>query len=202
MPPMKSAFWNDPNVQVKRAYRWLVNFSVVDQWLAKKVTLPSYTMSETKHAFLNHTFFYPGRVEWQTIDITFVDPGTPDTTAALLNTLQASGYELPTNPESPYGGTLSKKMAALRAGLGSLTIQQINDLGNPVSTWGLKNAWLKDLKLSELSYESDDITDITATIRYDYATYQVHGPGGASPWGGGNGEKRSPSKGFGAGLPF
>jgi hypothetical protein len=167
-------FWNDSAVDVKRAYRFLVTFGSgkgqIEQFLAKKCTLPSWSITETKHSFLNHSFYYPGRVEWQTVDLTFVDPASPDTTAKLLATLRQSGYALPESENVLE--TISKGDARFEGNsLGSVRIQQIDDEGQPFSSWELVNSWLKDVKLSELSYESDDIMEVTATVRYDYAKY-------------------------------
>ena len=54
-------------VDPKRQFRWLVTFGNSDlkSWYAKSVKKPSFTIGETPHQFINHTFYYPGRVEWQ-----------------------------------------------------------------------------------------------------------------------------------------
>jgi len=138
-------------------------------------------MTETKHSYLNHTFYYPGRVEWQTIDVTFVDPSDPDTGAKLLSILEGSGYSLP--EDETVQNTLSKSKSISK--LGIITIQSIDSVGKPVQSWELINPFLKDVKFSELSYEADDMVEVTATIRYDYAKYGIHGAGkGSPPWGG------------------
>ena len=70
------AFWGGQGnamVDPKRSFRWLVTFGTkhnkLHDWYAKSANKPSFTVGETPHRFVNHTFFYPGRVEWQTIDI-------------------------------------------------------------------------------------------------------------------------------------
>ena len=41
--------------------------------------------------------------------------------------------------------------------------------GKEIEEWELVNAWIKDVKLGELDYESDDMVDVEIEIRYDYA---------------------------------
>ena len=176
------SFWNDPLISVKRSYRWLVYFGNLDPMLAKKVQLPGWSMTETKHSFLNHTFWYPGRIEWTTVDVTFVDPAFPDSTSELLNILKQSGFELPETYRDSVK-TISKSLAATsQGGLGTVTIEQIDENGSALSKWQLVNAWLKDVKLSELSYEDDGITEITATVRYDFAKYTAMSGTPVSPF--------------------
>ena len=95
-------FWGaqgkDAIVDPKRSFRWLVYFGnnvtakskkiTLKPWYAKTAKKPSFTIGETQHQFLNHTFWYPGRVTWNEIDITLVDPaGEDDTSLALMLSL-------------------------------------------------------------------------------------------------------------------
>jgi len=36
----------------------------------------------------------------------------------------------------------------------------------------MKNAWIKDVAFSELSYESDELLNAEVTVRYDWAVYE------------------------------
>jgi hypothetical protein len=180
------AFWSDTLLGVpepKRSYRFLVYVGGFEPWIAKKVTKPSFSISESEHTYINHKFYYPGRVEWNTVDVTFVDPGAPDTTQSVYNILTSAGYVPPANPEDVR--TISK--AAAVASLGMIRIQTIGDQfsntgdtttnpGTPMASgtevleeWILYNAWLKEVKFGDLDYSSDDLVEITMTMRYDYA---------------------------------
>ena len=83
----KTDFWINPSFEPKRQFRFLVQLSLPDssggeqdvQFLAKSVDRPSYSISSNEHQFFNHTFYYPGRVTWNTIDLTLVDPVSPKT---------------------------------------------------------------------------------------------------------------------------
>ena len=183
------AFWSNTQLGVpepKRSYRFLVYVGGFEPWIAKKVTKPAFSISEAEHTYINHKFYYPGRVEWNTVDVTFVDPGQPDSTQSVYNILRQSGYAPPKEPNDTR--TISK--AAAVNSLGPIRIQTIGDQfkntgdsagafaskPKPLSTgtevleeWVLYNAWLKDVKFGDLDYTSDDLLEITMTLRYDFA---------------------------------
>ena len=182
------AFWSNTQLGVpepKRNYRFLVYVGGFAPWIAKKVTKPSFSVSEAEHTYINHKFYYPGRVEWSTIDVSFVDPGQPDSTQSVYNILRQSGYAPPVDPNDTI--TISK--AAAVNSLGTIRIQTIGDqfqntgdttqlpsTPTPLASgtevleeWVLYNAWLKDVKFGDLDYTSDDLVEITMTLRYHFA---------------------------------
>ena len=69
------AFWSDgTGYEPKRAYRWILSIDDIEVYTIKKVSKPSFTVSESSHQYLNHTFYYPGRVEWSTVSFSLIDP--------------------------------------------------------------------------------------------------------------------------------
>lgn len=161
------AFWSDAQGgEPKRAYRWILDVDGIQAYTIKKVSKPSFSISESEHQFINHTYYYPGRVSWNTISFTLVDPINPDISAALIKKIQASGYK-PAGKETDTK-TMNKKDST--AALGEIKIEQLNSDGTPVETWTLKNAWIKDVKFGDLDYSSDDMIEVEVEIRYDYAT--------------------------------
>ena len=160
------AFWSSPNSEPKRAYRWTMHFGGLPQWVLKKVSKPSFAVTETAHPYLNHKFYYPGRVEWNTVTCTLADPVQPDSARTIMNIIKASGYQ---HPETPHATvTMSKKNAVGQIG-GSISIEQLGPDGETIEKWELINPCIKDAKFGELDYESDDMVDVELEIRYDYA---------------------------------
>lgn len=186
------AFWSSTDLttpEPKRNYRWLVFVGGIDPWVAKKVSKPGFSVTETQHTWLNHNFYYPGKVEWSTVSITFVDPAAPDLTQTLYNALKGGGYAFPESPTT-YA-TLSKALS--RQALGQVRIQQVGDQhsntadggvvvegARVLEEWFLYNAWIKDVKFGELDYTSDDLTEVTLEIRYDYAKLNGDNASGGS----------------------
>ena len=164
---MAGSFWSDFKVEPKRAYRWILYLGGIPSWICKKVSKPSFAVSETEHTFLNNKFYYPGPVQRNTVTVTLADPVEPDAAATMLKIIQESGYQLPVDAEKAQASTISKAKAV--QALGTVRIQQIGADGKEIEEWELVNAWIKDVKLGELDYESDDMVDVEIEIRYDYA---------------------------------
>ena len=179
-------FWTSPNKDPKRAYRFIVDlasgagvtgFVNGATWYASKADKPKFTVTETPHKYINHTFHYPGRVEWENVTITLVDPTEPSAAAAVAEILEKSGYQIPGSATAAESTTTINKAAATNA-LGNVTITQIGE--NPtdeLEKWTLRNAWIQQANFSQLDYDSDDLSTIELVLRYDWAELQtVAGP--------------------------
>ena len=78
------AFWTSALSEPKRQHRFLLRLPSLTtggpqpefaytEYLARSVTKPSFTVSETPHKFLGNTYYYPGIVEWNTITANIVN---------------------------------------------------------------------------------------------------------------------------------
>ena len=91
------AFWNDKITEPKRKFRWLLSVGGIPYYTIKKVNRPTYEIAEAEHKFINHTFYFPGRVTYNTISFTIVDTASPDAAETLKQMLYGAGYALPKN---------------------------------------------------------------------------------------------------------
>lgn len=142
----------------------------IENYLIKKVKRPSFEVSESEHKFLNHTFWYPGKVKWKECGFTIVDVINPNTSRKFLELLQRCGYRAPEGPVEP-GNANAQTVSKLRSveAIGVPTIRQIDADGRTVNEWRLKGAWIKDVDLGEMDYDSDDLMSIDVVLRYDFA---------------------------------
>ena len=167
------AFWTDAQFEdPKRAYRFLVDIGRMPNgatWYAKSCKKPEITISTIEHNFLNHKFYYPGRAEWADVTVTLVDPVSPDAAINTAALIRASGYNPPKNVND--AATISKQASV--AALGSVRISQINSEGQAVETWTLWNPFITGVTYGDLDYSSDDMTEITIKIRYDWAIIET-----------------------------
>lgn len=177
--PTNSQFWNQASIEPKRQFRWLLYIAGMPQFIVKNVKKPSFSVGETGHDFLNYKFYYPGRVEWSTIDLTIVDPVQPDSTASLVKILEASGYVLPDKFTSQANEprTISKK-AFVDAMGGQIQLVQFgantgDQQENVLEKWTINNPFLTNVDFGSLDYGSDELVDISMTIRYDWATLEL-----------------------------
>jgi hypothetical protein len=173
----------------KRKFRFTIEFQGIQAsqggaslWYAKTVTKPSFQIAASEHKFLNHTFYYPGSVTWQDVSVTLVDPVEPDMAATLSDIVVQSGYAPPTDSTSL--STMSKAKAA--GALGTVIITQIDSDGNPLETWTLWNSFMTEVKYGDLGYGEDDLTEMSVTLKYDWARVETAGGSSAVAGGGGS----------------
>ena len=178
MPFWSTNFGEDTTLKdPKRNFRFIVEFNGINAtpggavaWYAKSAQKPSFAVASTEHKYLNHTFYYPGSVTWNPISVTMVDPVEPDMTATFADILVQSGYSPPTDTTSL--GTISKAKAA--GALGTVTVTQIDSNGSPLETWTLWNSFIEDVKFGDsLSYGDDELTEVSVTLKYDWARVET-----------------------------
>ena len=168
-----SNFWSQATTEPKRKFRWLLYFGGMPQFIAKSVSKPSFQVASSAHQFLQHSFNYPGRVTWQPITMTLVDPVDPDATQSLYNILKASGYVLPTDVNGgPEGMETISKEKMVKA-LGSrIQIDQIgpSGAGDIIESWIINNPIITSANFDGLDYGVDEMLNIQIGISYDWAT--------------------------------
>jgi hypothetical protein len=184
-------FWNAHSLQPKRKFRYVVEFPQGDgdtfTIAAKTIAKPEFDVGSTAHKFLNHTFFFPNRLEWKPITVTLVDHlgGGVDYTREesithqLYQMVVDSGYTLPNTFEACQAA-ITKHGA--HAAVGQVRIVQLGDgdvhldAAHPgqstdrIEEWTLWNCWIQDIKFGDLDYGSEDIVEVSLTLVYDFAT--------------------------------
>ena len=175
-----TGFWTgSPTRDPKRAYRFKVALGESGiLWDAKKAEKPQLSFTESTHNYLNHTYYWPARAEWNEVTITLVDPVEPDLAGNLVDALFKMGYSIPGGITDDQFQTISKAGAVQQFGGGSVApeddvrIIQIDEAGAPMETWPRNHAWIKEVTFGELDYSSEDLTEVTIKFRYDWAQFQ------------------------------
>ena len=187
------AFWGTDLVagdgDPKRKFRWKVQFGSATNpvgdgsgvvWFAKTVTKPEMTVGDTEHKFLGHTFKYPGSVSWNDCELTLVDPVSPDAAKQTLDLLHGAGYRF---PDSDYltGADALHTMAkgGATAALKPFIVSQLDAEGNTIEQWELHNPFVTKVGFGDLSYEDDGLSEISLTIKYDWAKWNLNNEEGA-----------------------
>jgi len=176
------SFWSENNVEPKRNFRFLVQFTGLAGdtafgqadvlWWAKTINTPSYEVAEVFIDFLDNKYYYPGRVTWNPISMTLVDPVSPDAVGQTNSLLEAMGYVVPSNDGNLT--TISKPAAS--AALGNVVITIYDASGDvELEKWTLQNPFIKSAKFGDLDYSNDDLRTITLDLRYDWATCEING---------------------------
>lgn len=173
-------FWTNNTVEPKRQFRFLLDLSPLDaidtlhSFYVRTAKLPQFQMDGvTEVKYVQHTFKYPGRITWQPIDVTIIDPGTPDAAAVMMNIINNSGY---LSPKDPAAAEKSISKAKSNSAMGGIFLRQIDADGNQIAEWKLHNSFLTNVDFGTQGYDSDDLVEYTLTIDYDFATYKTRGP--------------------------
>lgn len=190
---MTTRFWADGS-EPKRKFRFLLSVSkqgvpTVEKWLITKVTRPSFQVSGNPIKYLNHTFNFPGTVEWQDVSFTIVDIAEPSTqlrdgSSIIMEMLDKSGYRLPgveaVKSLSKEDAIINLSISAIDAGKPSSKFVPDSDnfqrvAPKIVDEWRLYNAWISQANFGEFDYTSDETISIDVTVKYDYAKYKAFG---------------------------
>ena len=96
----------------------------------------------------------------------------------MYKLLEQSGYRTPDKfAQNNLGlgggaenniGVITKK-AATQA-INGMYLMLLDAEGAPIEEWTFYNAWIKSVDFDELDYTSDDLLNLTVTIRYDWAS--------------------------------
>ena len=172
---MASLFWGQANSEPKRQFRFELSFTSrngdqpgdIPVWTVKTATKPIAQVSTITHQYIDHTFHFPGRVTWQPITVTLVDPVNPDLSYAFLDVLGAAGYKY---PDTAAISKVSLSKDGFKQTIGSVVIKQLDASGAEIERWELVNPIITSIDFGgSLSYDSDEMTEITAEITYDWA---------------------------------
>jgi len=175
-------FWTDNTTEPKRQFRFLMDLTpsnsseAIHSYYVRTVKKPQFQMDGTAEVkYIQHTFKYPGRITWQPIDITIIDPATPDSAAIMMNILASAGYSAPfsTLPTDQVKRSISK--AGSNNAMGGVVLKQIDANGEPIEEWTLHNPFLTNVDFGTVGYDSDDLVEYTLTVDYDFATLKSRG---------------------------
>ena len=167
------AFWTTAT-EPKRNYRFKVilgNFDDGAIWYAKSAGKPGFNVAEGTHKYLGHTFNFPGSLTWQDVSVILVDPVEPDAADRLFSIIQNAGYVIPQRPNNGAGPEFFQTLGkdGMNAALGTVQIQQLDSAGNALETYTLHNPMISSVQFTELSYDNEDLSNITIAFKYDWA---------------------------------
>lgn len=169
--------WQTAGLEPKRKFKYILLLGDLPAWIIKTAGRPKLTVSEgAKHNFIAHEFKFPGRVTWENITVTLVDPIDFDAASGMLAIIQKAGYKAPSTwsaANTNYKLSPSKKNF-VNNNLGTVRVQVLNGDGETAETWTLNNTWVSKVEWDDLDYSSEDLLGISLTLVYDWADLEVN----------------------------
>jgi hypothetical protein len=144
----------------KRNYRWIMMIEGIDAFLAETSARPSISISSTKISWINSYRNVSGKHEFSDLSITLHDPIAPSGSQQVMEWIR-------THVETVSG----------RAGYADfykrdIQLKMLDPVGTVVELWDIKGCIITSANFGSLSYESEDLSKIELTIKYDNAVQQ------------------------------
>ena len=175
-----SSFWSSTTAKPKRNYTYRATIGGGEAFWVKAVTLPSFDVSNTEIHHFDNRYYFPGRVTWNPVSFTMVDPIAEDIAAQVSGFLAGSGYNVPSTHDGK-SETVNRAKAITAMGIVKIEVYDPAATGGAgktiVETWTLNNVFIESAKYGDLAYDNDELKTIELTVRYDYATHDEGGLG-------------------------
>ena len=142
-----------------RKNRWVVRFPAdigISEWMLTSTSRPSININETEIPFINTSTWVAGRYTWDAVQMTLRSFLGASTDQALMEWVRLCA-------ESVTG-----RMGYAAGYKRDLELEMLDPTGVCIQKWILKNAWISKSNFGDLNYTSDDLADVTITIRVDY----------------------------------
>ena len=104
--------------------------------------------------------YVKGKASWQPLDITLYDPIVPSGAQAVIEWIRL-GHESVTGRDG-YSDFYKKDVEF-----------NLLDPGDVVEKWSLKGTYIQSANFGDLDWSVSEPTEITCTLRYDYAILPI-----------------------------
>lgn len=148
------------DLEPKRKNRWVIEFPVgtdIAEWMCQTSNRPTATINDVEIDYMNTKTYVAGKATFETIDITFIDVIGPSTGQKVMDWIREC-IEYSTG-RMGYAVNYKKQ----------LSLKMLDPAGQTVEKWTLEGAFVTTANFGDLDMASDDIADITITVRFDRA---------------------------------
>ena len=156
----------DPNemfftpFEPKLSNRFIMNIEGIPAFLVKTTGRPNITLNEVELNHINVKRYVKGKAEWQQLTVTLYDPIVPSGAQAVMEWVRLH-HESVTGRDG-YSDFYKK----------DITFNVLGPVGDKVEEWTLKGAFIQAATFSDMDYSATNVSDISLTLRYDYAILQ------------------------------
>ena len=152
----------DPNEIMFRAFepkvqnRFVMYMDGIPSFMVRNVTAPNFTDNSIKLDHINSYRKIRGKREWGDMEMTLYDPITPSGAQAVMDWARLS-YESVTG-RAGYSDQYKK----------DLTFNVLGPVGDIVSEWIIKGAFIIDFAQGSFDWATDDTVELSMTVAMDY----------------------------------
>ena len=142
----------------KKQNRFILRFPSslgINEWFVMSASRPKINIGEVEIPFLNTSTWVAGRFTWDTIDVTFKDPIGPSAAQALMEWVRL------------HAESVTGRMGYAAGYKKNVELEMLDPAGVVIEKWILEGTFLTNVNFGSLDYSSEDIAEITATLRPD-----------------------------------
>ena len=145
------------NFEPKMKNRFIMAIDGIQSYLIKAANRPSIQFEKVTLDHINVKRQLKGKGEWQDIEITLFDPIVPSGAQQVMEWVRTS-HESITGRDG-YADFYKK----------DLDIYMLGPVGDKIENWKIKGAFISNAVFNDLDWASNDPSEITLTLSYDYA---------------------------------
>jgi len=145
------------NFEPKMKNRFIMEIDGIPSYLIKTANRPSIQFEKVTLDHINVKRQLKGKGEWQDIEITLYDPIVPSGAVAVMEWVRLS-HESITGRDG-YADFYKK----------DVQIYMLGPVGDKIEQFTLKGAFITSANFNDLDCASNDPSDISLTLSYDYA---------------------------------
>lgn len=142
----------------KKQNRFILRFPSslgINEWFVMSASRPKINIGEVEIPFLNTSTWVAGRFTWDAIDVTFKDPIGPSAAQALMEWVRL------------HAESVTGRMGYAAGYKKNVELEMLDPAGVVIEKWILEGTFLTNVGFGSLDYSSEDIAEITATLRPD-----------------------------------
>lgn len=142
----------------KKQNRFILRFPSslgINEWFVMSASRPTINIGEVEIPFLNTSTWVAGRFTWDAIDITFKDPIGPSAAQALMEWVRL------------HAESVTGRMGYAAGYKKNVELEMLDPAGVVIEKWILEGTFLTNVDFGSLDYSSEDIAEISATLRPD-----------------------------------
>jgi hypothetical protein len=165
------------NVTFKRKFRWVFRVENINgnpaqfipEHYVKNTARPNIDFGETTVHHLHGQMTMPNKATFQDITLVYFDIVDNDDSMLQLYNWIGGVYDF----LSPTGTALNPRMSANATGPGGYTatgkLGMLDGCGQGLEQFTLFMCWPKTVDFGELNYETQDASEVTLTLKYQFA---------------------------------
>ena len=156
----------DPNeifytpFEPKTKNRFIMYIDGIPAYLVKTANRPTITFEEIVLEHINVKRYVKGKGAWETLEVTLYDPVVPSGAQAVMEWVRLH-HESVTGRDG-YSDFYKK----------DITFNVLGPVGDKVEQWRLKGAFITSADFSDMDYASNDVSQVSLTLQYDYAVLE------------------------------